>query len=80
MIPQRDYSDFTKYVNENQAAAKESLLSRTMRTDGFRTGMGLREPKTTKNDSNFLTHSEVDTLMSRTDADFFKSQHGGPKR
>jgi hypothetical protein len=22
MIPQRDYSDFTKYVNENQAGAK----------------------------------------------------------
>jgi hypothetical protein len=36
-------------------------------------------PKSSKN-GNWLTHDEVNTLMSRTDADFFKSQQRGPKR
>ena len=45
------------------------------------TAMDRNSPKTTTNASgNYLTHNEVDTLMSRTDRDFFKSQHGGPKR
>lgn len=49
MIPQRDYSDFTRYVNENKTEAKANLLSRTMRKDGFRTNVDLHAPKSTKN-------------------------------
>jgi hypothetical protein len=46
MVPQRDYTDFTKYVNENNTVNKESLLSRTMQRDrrnsGFNTGLERR--------------------------------------
>ena len=50
-----------------------------MRSDRMQTAMSSNPPKTTKN-GNYLTHDEVHTLMSRTDGDFFKSQHAGPKR
>jgi len=76
MIPQRDYNDFTKYVNENQVATKESLLARTMRNERLNTevaGSGTKTPKATAASSTYLTHDEVHTLMSRTDGDFFKS-------
>jgi hypothetical protein len=41
--------------------------------------MGLREPKTCKN-GDYLTGNEVDTLMSKTDGDFFKSAQKGTRR
>ena len=55
-----------------------------MRNDRLNTtmnGENTPTPKTTKAaQNNYLTHDEVHTLMSRTDGDFFKSQHRGPKR
>lgn len=79
MVPQRDYSDFTKYVNESNTGNKESLLSRTMRDQargsGFNTGLERRGngSKTARN-SNTLTGPEVDNLMTATGNDFFSNQ------
>lgn len=61
LIPQRDYTDFTKYVNENNTGNKESLLSRTMRTaegrgSGYNTGLERRgEGYMTARNANTLT-------------------------
>lgn len=60
-----------------------------MRGEGFRTGLERRAqplekctapPMTANNSGDFLTHEEVDTLMSRTDANFFKGQKGAARR
>jgi len=79
MVPQRDYSDFTKYVNETNTTKKESLLSRTMRQpergSGFHTGLERRGngSKTARN-SNTLSGHEVDNLMTSTGNEFFDNQ------
>lgn len=34
MIPQKDYNDFAKFVNDNNAEKKSNLLQRTLRNGG----------------------------------------------
>jgi hypothetical protein len=84
MIPQRDYKDFTKYVNENNTVTKESLLSRTMRRPAFATSYDIKRSglSTAKagGPMSSMTSEQLDTVMNKSEQGIFKKQQGGAKR